>query len=271
MSLDLALKNTFLRESPADAAQSIERLSGSQLGDYVRGVDTDSLLPCLARLTVSRAQALFEQLDTRQKTAVLTRAPSWLALTLLGGLDAQARDALLSALPPSLGEDLVRQQSYEDDSAGSLLDRPYDTIRESMTVAEALEVLRRAGAKRTRSVYVVDANNKLAGRADMQSMAMAEPGQHMSEILEDLEGSVLATSPRSEVVEQLERYRVDSLPVVDVDGHLLGIVRYQRLFEAIESVATADLQKMVGASEDEDGHLRIWNATRSRRRDIDPS
>ncbi|NNC76494.1 MAG: magnesium transporter, partial [Woeseiaceae bacterium] len=68
---------------------------------------------------------------------------------------------------------------------------------------------------------------------------------------EKLEGSVLATAPRKEIVEQLERYRVDSLPVVDVDGRLMGVVRYQRLFDAIESQAIAGMQTMVGASADE--------------------
>ena len=120
-----------------------------------------------------------------------------------------------------------------------------------MTVAQALDVLRRSGAKRVRSVYVVNRDNQLIGKVDMQSMAIADPGQSMASLLEDLEGSVLATAPRSEIVEQLAKYRVDSLPVIDVGGRLLGIVRYQRLFDAIESVATADIQKMVGASADE--------------------
>jgi len=80
---------------------------------------------------------------------------------------------------------------------------------------------------------------------------MASPDQRLHDLLEGLEGSVLATAPRKEIVEQLEKYRVDSIPVVDVEGRLMGVVRYQRLFDAIESVATADMQKMVGASADE--------------------
>jgi magnesium transporter len=85
----------------------------------------------------------------------------------------------------------------------------------------------------------------------MQAMAMADGDARLSELLENVDASVLATAPRKEVVELLERYRVDSLPVVDVEGRLLGVVRYQALFATIEAVATASLQKMVGASADE--------------------
>ena len=120
-----------------------------------------------------------------------------------------------------------------------------------MTVKQALEVLRSSGTRRARTVYVVDRGNRLVGRVDMQAMAMADGDARLSELLENVDASVLATAPRKEVVELLERYRVDSLPVVDVEGRLLGVVRYQALFATIEAVATASLQKMVGASADE--------------------
>ena len=132
-----------------------------------------------------------------------------------------------------------------------MLDRPYDTVRADMTVQQALEVLRASGARRTRTVYVVDRARRLVGRVDMQAMAMADADQRLSELLDNVDASVLATAPRSEVVELLDRYRVDSLPVVDVEGRLLGVVRYQALFETIEAVATESLQKMVGVSADE--------------------
>lgn len=251
MTLDTSIKNAFLREAPVEAAQSLERLSDDELGVRLHELDTQALGACFTHLSAGRAQAIFQQLDLEQKAALLTDSPSRLSLMLLNGLTAEARETLFAALPATLRDDLIRQQSYDQDSAGSLIERPYDTIRSDMSVSEALDVLRRSGARKTRSVYVVDETNRLIGKADMQSMAMASPDQRLAELLDELEGSVLPTSPRSEVVEELERYRVDSLPVVDVDGHLLGIVRYQQLFEAIESVATADLQKMVGVSKDE--------------------
>ena len=251
MNLNVALRDTYLREKPGDAARSLESLSDKQLQKQLTGMSAEALVAGMELLVDSRATAVFEQLDSRQREGVLEQASPRLALTLLAGLSTNDRAALLTSMPSAPREDLERLQKFEEGSAGRLLERAYDTIRENMTIAEALDVLRRSGTRRTRSLYVVDGDNRLVGKVDMQSMAMASQDQLLGEMLEPLEGSVLATAPRKEVVEQLEKYRVDSLPVVDVEGRLMGVVRYQRLFDAIESVATADMQRMVGASADE--------------------
>ena len=251
MTIRAALKEAYLREQPADAARSLESLSDRRLQQELVGMQPDAILSCLELLADSRAAAVFRKLDRAQQQGILEQASPRLALTLLAAMKRKECDALLESVSPAARKDLQRLQQFDEGTAGRLLDRPYDPIRDDMTIAEALEVLRRSGTRRTRSLYVVDRDNKLVGKVDMQSMAMAHSDQKLSELLEPLEGSVLATSPRSEIVEQLEKYRVDSIPVVDVEGHLLGIVRYQRLFDAIESVATADIQKMVGASADE--------------------
>jgi magnesium transporter len=251
VTLAAELRTSYLRDNPIDAARLVETLHEDELAAVFAGVDAGALIACLDHLATGHVGKVFSQLDEVQQRGVLAGAPPRLAIALLEKLPGDERESLMAALPQAIREDLERLQQYDEGTAGRLLDRMYDTIRTDMTVAEALGVLRRSGARRIRNVYVVNRANKLVGKVDMQSMAMAGPDAKLSELVEPLEGHVLATSPRKEVVEQLERYRVDSLPVVDVAGKLLGVVRYQRLFEAVESVAMADIQKMVGASEDE--------------------
>ena len=251
MTLQGALKESYLREQPADAARCLETIPGDELHRHVRGISSAALVGAMNYLSDSRAAAVFEVLTARQQSAVLRDSPPRLALDLLAAMDDDARVARMARLPKSVRDELTRLQQYSEDSAGHLLDRPYDKVRSDMTVEQTLEVLRRSGARRTRTVYVVDRGNRLVGRVDMQAMAMADSEQTLKEILEDVDASVLATAPRSEVVELLDRHRVDSLPVVDVEGRLLGVVRYQTLFQAIEAVATESLQKMVGVSADE--------------------
>lgn len=251
MNLDSVLKETYLRNYPADAARTLDGMSDRRLRGQLGDVTADALVTSLELLAESRAVAVFRRLNQEQQHGVLESASPRLALALLATLDDAERAEVLNALPAAARKDLQRLQDFGEGTAGRLMDRPYDTIRSDMTIAEALEVLRRSGTRRTRSLYVVDRNNVLVGKVDMQSMAMADQSQRLGDMLETLEGSVLATAPRTEVVEQLEKYRVDSLPVVDVNGRLMGVVRYQRLMDAIESVATAGMQRMVGASADE--------------------
>lgn len=251
MTLELQLKQAYLRKHPIDATRCIEAIPIRSLHKHVGGLDPGGLVPCLDLLPDSRAIAVFELLNIEEQQEALREAPQRLALTLLAGMDESARNKLLDSVPPALRSDLDRLQQYDKDSAGRLLERPYDTIRTDMTVSQALEVLRESGATRLRSLYVVDRDSHLVGKVDMQSMAMAQPGQRLNELLDGLEGTVQVTARRSEVVEKLDEFRVDSLPVVDVEGRLLGVVRYNNLFDAIETEATASMQKMVGASADE--------------------
>ena len=251
MTLRSELKETYLSNEPADAARVLETLPDRDVRKYLADVSPEALSKCLEYLADSRAVAVFGRLTSNQQQGVLQAASLHLAVSLLTLLPVKKREELLGSLPAATSKELRRLQHFDEDAAGRLMDRPYDTIRADMTVEQALEVLRQSGVRRTRSVYVVDGSKRLVGRADMQSMAMARPDQQLSELLEGLEGSVLATAPRKEIIEQLEQYRVDSLPVVDVEGRYMGVVRYQRLFDVIESEATAGLQKMVGASADE--------------------
>ena len=131
------------------------------------------------------------------------------------------------------------------------MDPPFEMIRAGNTVAEVLDLIRQSQLQNRRSFYVVDDENKLVGRVDVQALALASSEQRLRDIMVGLEGSVPLTADRAEIVDLLERFRVDSVPVVDLEGRLIGVVRYRRLFEAIENVATAGLQKMVGVSADE--------------------
>jgi magnesium transporter len=251
MSLALDLRNAYFADHPRDAARTLEKMPDAAVREALAGIDAAELTAALEQLATGRAGTVFRLLDLEQRSGVLRLASPRLALLLLGNLDGSDREDTLAALPPALRQDLERLRQFDENSAGRLMELPLDSIKADMSVAEALQVIRGSDFKRLRSFYVVDDDHHLVGRVDMQDVALADPSELLSDILVPTEGAVPLTAKREEIVEQLDRYRVDSIPVVDVEGRLMGVVRYRRLFEAIESVATADLQKMVGASADE--------------------
>lgn len=253
MSAELArrLRHSYLSDQPEAAARTLEAMRDDQLGETLEGAEAELLTAVLERLSTSRALTVFRALAEREQTGVLTHASRRLSLLILGEMGETERAGLLALVTPAVSEDLERLLAFEDDSAGRLMDRPLDAIRVDMTVEQALAEVRRSGFKRLRSFFVVDENNRLTGKVDMQALALAGRGQTLRELVVAPEGVVDLVAKRAEIVEQLERYRVDSIPVVDLENHLVGVVRYQRLFETIENVATADMQKMVGVSADE--------------------
>ncbi len=250
MSLALALKQAYLTHSPEEAAKSLEHLSVTDLATELAELPPSNLLPVLDLLTTSRVLIVFRHLDATQRTGVLASASPRLAVLLLAAQDDQEREDLIGSLPDAVAKELQRLLQFPENTAGRLMDRPFE-IRADMSIEQAIERISGSKINRARSIYVVDHENRVAGRIDMQDLATADRTRPLRDYLHELDGAVPPTAQREEVVEFLSRYQLDSVPVVDMDGRLMGVVRYQRLFETIENVATADLQKMVGVSADE--------------------
>ncbi len=165
---------------------------------------------------------------------------------------------------PAVGREIRELLSYPPESAGSMMDPRVMVSTREETAQEALERLRRMRDRRVNSLYVVDRQGVYLGRVILQEIAIADPDQALGTLITDPPVSVLATASKSEVVEILEGHRLLALPVVDMEGRLIGLIRNETLVEAVEEEATVDIQTMVGASRDERALSPVRFAVRKR-------
>jgi magnesium transporter len=251
MNIQAAMSNEFVMRYPARSARVVESLPIVDQMEELGELKIESLVTLLDFLSPTHAGEIFAALDLERKTRVLTLAPPRLAVVLLAQLDPSDEfERVISELPKSLRTDLQRQLSFPENSAGRLMDGVFISCHTDMTVEEALRSLRTSKAHRARSLFVVDEDNRLAGRVDLQDLALSEPNTQLKGILHPAEAMLTALDQREQIVDLLDQYRLDSLPVVDGVGKLMGVVRYGGLFKAIEEVAIAGMQKMVGNAEE---------------------
>jgi magnesium transporter len=111
--------------------------------------------------------------------------------------------------------------------------------------------LRRFRNRRISDVFLVDADGRLLASLSLQDIVLASPQAPLASLVEGESVRVAAMSSRDEVVATFESHRLASLPVVDFDGRLLGVLRQRELVEATQRGATASAVTMVGASEQE--------------------
>ena len=250
--LDLAqsVRDDFVRHFPGEAARVLEDADDALLASEVAGMSEGSRTVILDRLSPSRAIALFADMSLADQVAVMGTAPTHLALSLVPGLPEKQRDALIAALPASSRGDLERLIDLPARAAGRWMDRALVTLNRDQTVAAAIERIRASPIRGGRTLYLVDPQRRLEGRVDMQALALADP-QELAGALASPAVAVDVVAPLDEVVALLEEHRADSLPVVDSDQRLLGVVRHDQLLEAVGEAVSADIQKMVGASPDE--------------------
>ncbi|MDX1379807.1 MAG: magnesium transporter [Xanthomonadales bacterium] len=249
MTLPETLRASFLEKHPAAAARAVE--ASPELAADIVDLPFTSLLPFFDRIDPLSLREVFLTMPEARRGPLLEALSIRTALTLLRALTDEERDETLAVLPEASRRELRNLLDFPYGTAGGYMDRPIAQFRTGMTVGEALERLRLSRQRRTRSLYVVDEDGRLEGRVDMQDMALATRDERLAGLLQSVEGVASLTAPREELVAIFDQTRVDSIPVIDSEGLLVGVVRSASLFQAVEDEASVDIQTMVGASADE--------------------
>ena len=249
MNIAASLKSDYVASFPGEAAQLIE--SNHSLVDELDNLPTTALLKILDRLDPYHLPRVFMGLPAEVRKQVLETANVRLALIILRSLEADTAAQLLNELDELGRSELNKLLQFSNDTAGYYMDRPQAQFRTDDTVKAALKKLQDSQHHSARSIYVVDDGNALKGRVDLQDMAIASSSTLLNTLMNTIEGSVVLTSPRQDLLNIFEKSRTDSIPVLDQEAKLIGVVRYGSLFQAVGDQATADLQKMVGASAEE--------------------
>ncbi len=99
--------------------------------------------------------------------------------------------------------------------------------------------------------FVIDGAGRLLGAASVEELALASRERQLGDLPLRAVRPIEATAPVDEVGERLTELAGHSLPVLDFDGRMIGVIRPPEVVEAAERAATADIQKMVGAGSDE--------------------
>lgn len=258
------LVNNFLTFYPDEVARLVEERSAQEAVRFFHTLPPSSGATVFEKLTPSFAEQLLPEMEDADTVALLAEINPTRAAALLARMDAGARNRRLNLLKPSLGKELKQLLSYPPQTAGSLMDPRVTTFRPQATVREALSRLRGLRGRRIQDVFLVNPEGQLAGSVALQELAVATTGERLEALSRGVPIHVQAIASREEVVELLEHHRLASLPVVDFEGKLLGVLRSDALLAAAQEEVSADIQTMVGASREERALSRVHFAVRKR-------
>jgi magnesium transporter len=233
--------------------RALQREQASVVFAELEPVDRDNLLK---DLTNEETRRLLADMEPDDRTAVLEQIPGQLTqrlLNLLGPADlAEAR--LLLGFP--------------EDSAGRLMTPDYIAVRRSWTIDRAITHIRKWGQdKETISIiYVTDDQWHLIDALELQHFILAEPEQRVEEIMDNSFIAISAYEDREEAVRLIDRYDLPALPVIDVDGVLVGVVTVDDVLDVARQEATEDFHKVGGVQPLENSYqeTRIFSLYRKR-------
>ncbi|HET90763.1 MAG TPA: magnesium transporter [Chloroflexi bacterium] len=205
-------------------------------------------------LDKERALTTFEQLDIEQRQDLIASFTHEQANAIFGALDPDDRARMLDELPAAVAKRLVEALppderaevnlllGYAPETAGRIMTPKYVRLMQEMTVTEALDKVRRVGRERqdVHTLYVTDAERRLVGQISLNTLVLARPGDRIASLMDtDLVWATTDTD-QEEAAHLLQHHDLLSLPVVDQEHHLVGVITIDDAMEIMEEEVTED-------------------------------
>ncbi len=245
------LASIYLDHHPDEAAQHFEKAKPEDAAAFLVSERVERALEILRRLTPTSAADVLTHMGAAPAARLLAGLQPNRAAALLARIESGPQEEWLAQFDEATASELRELMAYPPDSAGHMMDPRVTTFRGDATVRDVVRRLRTARARRVQDVFLVDQDDHLTGSIAIQDVLLAPSDVRLDTLVQAPPPFVTAFAQRDEVLEILERSRVRSLPVVDFDGCILGVLRQEEIIAAAEQAATADIVSMVGAGKDE--------------------
>lgn len=219
----------------------------------IKDLDTDTRKVFLKIYNLSELVEVINQLDSDDAADILNELPIKTSEEVIAGLDAQLRSQVI---------DLLR---YDEHVAGGLMAKELVKVRDHWTVVECIREVRLQAEQVSKfyAAYVVDGEDRLLGRISLQELILRDSKTLVRDILEEVI-PVETYMEDLEVAEIMKKYDYESVPVVNVQGVLVGRITIDDVVDVISEQADEDRQAMAGISEDVEEDDTVWRNTRAR-------
>lgn len=232
----------------------MDLLSLELQAEIINDLDTDTRKNYLKVYEPHEIAVFLNQLDSDDVADILHELP------------VKVREQVLSGLGKELRAQVTELLRYEENVAGGLMAKELIKARVGWTVVQCIEEIRKQAENVTKfyAVYVVDEHDNLLGRAALQDLIVSDARTIVGDICERDIVSVQTFLEDWEVAEIMRKYDLESVPVVNVQGQLVGRITIDDVVDVITEQAEEERQLMTGISEDVEEDDSVWRNTRAR-------
>ncbi|OHX67134.1 magnesium transporter [Flammeovirga pacifica] len=190
----------------------------------------------------------FQQLDKRAFSKVFQDMRSDERADFYQDLSVQEQSALLPYLNKQVRSNVLELSGYEADSAGGIMTTDFATVRNWMTVRQAVDKIKidSPGKKMIYYVYVVDNEKTLLGFVTLKDLILAELEDKIEDLIHVDFVASQVDDDRENVAKMIEKYNLVALPIINIERKLVGIVRHDDAIDVIVQEQTEDMERLMG-------------------------
>ena len=253
------LKEALLELNEVDIALFIEELDSEERTIIVfRMLPKDVSADVLAELDPEFQEQIINRITDRELSEIIEDLFVDDAVDMLEEMPATIVRRVMQNTKPETRKLINQFLNYPENSAGSIMTAEYIGLKKHMTVDECFAYIRKHGidSETIYTCYVMDQKRRLEGVVTVKNLLMNPSDALVGDIMDDNVIKVTTTTDQEEVVETMIKYDLLSMPVVDSEDRLVGIITVDDVMDVMEEEATEDIEKMAAMLPSEKPYLK---------------
>lgn len=253
------LRQEFSECNEADIAAFLEELSDQhELIRVFRILPKDMAADVFAFLDIDIQQKIIASMTDHEAGDILSNLFADDAADLLEEMPASVVKRLLANTDAETRRNINHLLRYPEDSAGSIMTVEFVDLKAALSVKEAIEKLRKVGVDKETiyTCYVLDPQRKLIGTVSLRKLLLSPDDAKIEDIMEEHLITANTLMDQEEVALMFQKYDFTSMPVVDSENRLVGIVTVDDIVDILQQEATEDIEKMAAITSTDVPYMR---------------
>ena len=254
----------------AELRGALNMLNEVDIAEYLETLDNEKMLVVFRLLPKDISAEVFSYMDNDQRTRIMEAMDDSEAIKLIDDMFIDDAVDFLEELPAGVvkrmlqGCDEKKRQlinqflRYPENSAGSIMTIEYMEFHLGTTVGQAMAEIRRTGVDKEtiNTLYILDDSRKLLGTVGLRKLLLATDDRVVEDLMNTQVISVHTTDDQEVVADTVRKYDLLSIPVVDHEDRLVGIITVDDIVDVIEEENTEDFEKMAAMLPSDDEYLK---------------
>ncbi len=262
------LRQLLAEENSADVAAVMEELEEEKLLRVFRILPKDLAADVFSYMESDTQQTIITALSDRETANIINNLMADDATDLLEEMPANVVTKILENASAETRRDINHLLRYPEDSAGSIMTVEYVDLKENLTVEGAIAHIRAVGldSETINVCYVLDAQRRLLGTVALRYLLLSDPGERIGDIMHENVIALGTLMDQEEVAAQFKKYDFTTMPVVDNENRLVGIITVDDIVDIMEEETTEDMEKMAAIVPSDKPYMRttVWETFRKR-------
>jgi magnesium transporter len=222
---------------PSDIADILEELAPAERHALFISLDEEVAAEALEEVKPKMQQSLIESLDSEQIAGIVEEMDPGAAADLLSELTDERSEAILEEMDPEERQEVEDLLEFSGDSAAGRMTTEYIALPASSLVDHAIAALRdfEGDIETITDIYLIDAEERITGLVPIVQLLLASPGKPLTDLPQGHLVTCHVDANGRKVAELFDKYNLRSLPVVDHEKHLAGVIHAEQVIALLRS------------------------------------